>query len=84
MIDAIETYIDWLEVEPNVDLIIPVIKEDIAANKLSKDEIDQLRSRVVFIKEHGHAEYLKNDPVKVLQQVIPEARVMGGCQGRVK
>lgn len=79
-----KTYVKWLEEEPNVDVIIPIIKEDIAAKKLSPGDINSLRSRVMFIQKHGHAKYLKNDPVDILREIISEARVMGGCQGRVK
>lgn len=73
-----ETYVKWLEVEPKVDLIIPSIKEDIVAKALTEEEVNVLRSRVMFIQQHGHAKYLANDPVDVLMEILPEAREVNG------
>lgn len=67
-----QTYIEWLQVEPNVELIVPAIKEDIAKALLTKSEIDALRSRVLFIKNNGHEAYLKNDPVQIAKEFFPE------------
>lgn len=84
-----QTYIQWLEVEPNVDLIVPAIKEDIASAKLTKAEIDALRSRVMYIKTHGHTKYLENDPVEIAKELFESLieaieRESGSCQARVK
>lgn len=40
-------YLQWLEIENNVDLIIPAIKEDISDKKLDKEHIDHLREIVI-------------------------------------
>lgn len=84
-----KTYIDWLQVEPNVDLIVPSIKEDIASAKLTKAEVDALRSRVMYIKTHGHAKYLENDPVAIVKEMFEGSmevveREPGSCQARVR
>ena len=82
-----KTYIDWLQVEPNVDLIVPSIKEDIASAKLTKAEIDALRSRVMYIKTHGHAKYLENDPVAIVKEMFEgaiELRESHSCVNRIK
>ena len=40
-------FLQWLEIEPNVELIIPAIKEDINDKKLDKEHIDHLREIVI-------------------------------------
>lgn len=80
-----QTIIQWLEKEPNIELVVPYIKEQIEAATLTEQEVNVLRDRIIMIKTHGHAKYLENDPTMVLEQVIPECvRVPGNCQARVK
>lgn len=85
-----QTYIDWLQVEPNLDPIISSIKDDIASAKLTKAEIDALRSRVMYIKTHGHAKYLENDPVAIVKEMfegsieLSGSEKVGGCVNRIK
>ena len=40
-------YLQWLEIENNVQLIIPAIKEDIKNKKLDVQHIDHLREIVI-------------------------------------
>jgi len=41
-------YLQWLEIENNVQLIIPAIKEDIKNKKLDVQHIDHLREIVIY------------------------------------
>lgn len=76
-----ETITEWLDKESNVDLVIPYIKEQIAAGTLAPLEIDALRTRVIHIKKHGH----KLEPVDlVLNMFEGSKRVEGSCCDRVK
>ena len=84
-----QNYIDWLQVEPNLDPIILSIKDDIAASLLTQPEIDALRSRVLYIKTYGHAKYLENDPVSIVREFFEGSielgeRQGGSCVNRVK
>jgi len=87
-------YVKWLQEEPNVDLIVPAIKEDIAKKNLSPQETDILRTRVVTIKKYGHEKYLELTPQKIALEIFggakllddsdSEERVKGGCCDRVR
>lgn len=58
--------LEWLFKEPNVDLIVPHIKQVLGqlqpaiSTDLRREEINWLRKRVVMIKEKGHKEYSCN------------------------
>lgn len=69
-------YVKWLQEEPNVDLIVPAIKEDIAKKNLSPQETDILRTRVVTIKKYGHKKYLELTPHEIALQVFDGAKLL--------
>jgi len=86
-----EIYVEWLNKEPDTTLIVPAIREDIAENKLSKEEIDSLRTRVVTIKKYGHEKYLKLAPEEIALEVFGEAKILndekrerGNCCERIR
>jgi hypothetical protein len=79
-----QTYIEWLQVEPDINLIIPSIKEDISKALLTQPEIDALRSRVLYIKNHGHAKYLENDPVSIVREFFEGSMEVVERQARIK
>ena len=89
-----KTFVEWLEKEPNVDLIIPAIKEDINKKELTTIEIDSLRSRVIAIKKYGHDNYLKLTPEQIGLEIFDDAivindkksdkRTIGNCCERNK
>ena len=54
---------DWLTKEPNMELVIPYVKEKIASGELSEPQIDNLRKRVMMIEDIGHEAYLKEGHV---------------------
>lgn len=80
---------EWLQREPDVDLIIPYIKEEIEANSLSNLEIDALRTRVVFIKKYGHEKYLEAGPDDIACEIFKGSkpvieRQKGSCSARIR
>jgi hypothetical protein len=84
-------YVKWLQEEPNVDLVVPAIKEDIAKKNLTPQETDILRTRVVTIKKYGHEKYLKLTLEEVALKVFDEAKILndeererGNCCERIK
>ena len=84
-------YVKWLQEEPNVDLVVPAIKEDIAKKNLTPQETDILRTRVVTIKKYGHEKYLKFTLEEVALKVFDEAKILndeererGNCCERIK
>ena len=82
--------VEWLHREPNVDLVIPYIQEQKAKNVFSPIQLDALRSRVMFIKKYGHAEYQIATPGDIAREMfegskeICSERVKGGCNDRYK
>jgi len=84
-------YVKWLQEEPNVDLVVPAIKEDIAKKNLTPQETDILRTRVVTIKKYGHEKYLKLTLEEVALKVFDEAKILndeererGSCCERIR
>lgn len=83
-----QTIIKWLHKEPDVDLVIPYIQEQKAANTLTPIELDSLRTRVMFIKKYGHHEYQIASPGDIAREmfegskIISEERKRGGCHER--
>ena len=84
-------YVKWLQEEPNVDLVVPAIKEDIAKKNLTPQETDILRTRVVTIKKYGHEKYLKLTLEEVALEVFDEAKILndeererGNCCERIR
>lgn len=69
-------YVKWLQEEPNVDLVVPAIKEDITKKNLTPQETDILRTRVVTIKKYGHEKYLKLTLEEVALKVFDEAKIL--------
>ena len=73
--------LEWLEKEPNVDLIVPYIKEVLGQvipvkaikTDLQKNEVNFLRERVRMIKEKGHQEYTN----KTTQAIFAAKEVFG-------
>ncbi len=63
--------LEWLSKEPNVDLVIPYIKEK--KFDLPAHEVNWLRKRVVKIKKEGHENYCAN----MTQALIAAAEVFG-------
>jgi len=84
-------YVKWLQEEPNVDLVVPAIKEDIAKKNLTPQETDILRTRVVTIKKYGHEKYLKFSPEEIALEVFDQAKILndeqrerGNCCERIR
>ena len=84
-------YVKWLQEEPNVDLVVPAIKEDIAKKNLTPQETDILRTRVVTIIKYGHKKYLQLTPEEVALEVFDEAKILndeererGNCCERIR
>ena len=84
-------YVKWLQEEPNVDLVVPAIKEDITKKNLTPQETDILRTRVVTIIKYGHKKYLQLTPEEVALEVFDEAKILndeererGNCCERIR
>lgn len=77
--------LEWLIKEPNVDLIVPHIKqvlgqiEPVIKTDLKRDEVSWLRKRVVMIKDVGHEKYCENMTQAVLaaEEVFEGVRTLG-------
>jgi hypothetical protein len=45
----------WLLREPDIELIVPYVRE--VKSKMSNQEVNKLRERFLYKKQHGHEDY---------------------------
>ena len=69
--------VQWLQKEPNPDLVVTYIKERKEKGFLSPVELDSLRHQVIDIKKKGHASYLEQDAMEIIRGLFPGAIDLG-------
>jgi hypothetical protein len=61
---------EWLQKEPNHELVVPYIKEQKELGTLSTIEVDSLRDQVLIIMKYGHAVYIENKTLTARDQIM--------------